>query len=231
MNNEQNEINVTGERPSKTKNNQNRIMKKLTHILTVLAAVPVSIAFGTLMSSIFAQTGSAQGQSMSMLDAEKPKFTADGELIPFSPDVYREWIWVGEPLTPNDLNPPEANFPEFHDVYINPTAWREWKKSGTFPDGTVMIKELTSVGSTNAVSGNGYFQGEFTGLEHAVKDSKRFPKEAKGWGYFSFGHKYPLKKQAPQQQFSTCAQCHVGNAGDDMVFTQYYPVLRAAKAK
>jgi len=206
-------------------------MKKLTHILNVLDAVPVSIAFGTLMSSIFAQTGSAQGQSMSMLDAEKPKFTADGELIPFSPEVYREWIWVGEPLTPNDLNPPAANFPEFHDVYINPTAWREWKKSGTFPDGTVMIKELTSVGSKNAVSGNGYFQGEFTGLEHAVKDSKRFPKEAKGWGYFTFGHKYPLKKQAPQQQFANCASCHVENAGDDMVFTQYYPVLRTAKGK
>src|SRR5579862_4399973 len=124
MNNEQNEINVTGERPSKTKNNQNRIMKKLPQLFTVLAAVPVSIAFYTLMSSIFAQTDSAQGQSMSMPDAEKPKFTADGELIPFSPDVYREWIWVGEPLTPNDLNPPEANFPEFHDVYINPIAWR-----------------------------------------------------------------------------------------------------------
>jgi len=195
-------------------------MKRATHILTVLAVIPVVVEAST-----------AEAQSMSMPDTEKPKFTADGELIPFSPDVYREWIWVGEPLTPNELNPPEANFPEFHDVYINPTAWREWKKSGTFPEGTVMIKELTSVGTTNAPSGNGYFQGEFTGLEHAVKDSKRFSAEAKGWGYFSFGHKYPLKKQAREKDFSTCAQCHVANAQSDMVFTQYYPVLRAAKGK
>ena len=219
-------------RAIKTKNDQNRIMKKLAQLFAVLAVVPVSIAFYTLMSSMFAQTGSAQGQSMSMPDAEKPKYTADGQLIPFSPDVFREWIWVGEPLTPNSLNPPEANFPEFHNVYINPTAWREWKKSGTFPDGTVMIKELTSVGTTNAPSGDGFFQGEFTGLEHAIKDSKRFPEEAKGWGYFTFGHKYPLKKQAPLNQFSTCAQCHVANAKDNlMVFTEYYPVLRAARGK
>jgi hypothetical protein len=93
-----------------------------------------------------------------------------------------------------------------------------------------MVKELTSVGSKESASGKGYYQGEFTGLEHAVKDSKRFSKEGKGWGYFSFGHKYPLKKQAPENQFASCAQCHVGNAGDDMVFTQYYPVLSAAKS-
>ena len=206
-------------------------MKKLAQLFAVLAVVPVSIAFYTLMSSIFPQASTAEAQSVSMPDTEKPKYTADGELIPFSPDVYREWIWVGEPLTPNVLNPPEANFPEFHDVYINPTAWREWKKSGTFPEGTVLIKELTSVGSKKAVSGNGYFQGEFTGLEHAIKDTKRFPAEAKGWGYFSFGHKYPLKKQASQNPVASCAACHVANAQSDMVFTQYYPVLTAAKGK
>jgi len=204
-------------------------MKQHEKLITVLAVIPATIALYLLMALIFGRPGSAEAQSPEMPDTEKPKYSADGELIPFSPDVYREWIWVGEPLTPNELNPPEANFPEFHDVYINPTAWREWKKSGTFPDGTVMIKELTSVGSKEAASGKGYFQGEFTGLEHAVKDSKRFPKEAKGWGYFSFGHKYPLKEHAPQQEFATCAQCHVGNAKDDMVFTQYYPVLRAGK--
>jgi Cytochrome P460 len=94
-----------------------------------------------------------------------------------------------------------------------------------------MVKELTSVGVKVATSGNGYFQGEFTGLETAVKDTKRFPAEAKGWGYFSFGHKYPLKTQVAANPFSSCAQCHVGNAATDMVFTQYYPALRAAKGK
>src|SRR3954447_3276201 len=203
--------------------------KRYQKWITVLAVVPVTIGLYLLMALIFDHPSSAKAQSPEMPDSEKPKYTADGELVKFSPDVYREWIWVGEPVTPNELNPPEAAFPEFHDVYINPTAWREWKKTGTFPDGTVMIKELTSAGSKESASGKGYYQGEFTGLEHGVKDSKRFPKEAKGWGYFSFGHKYPLKEQAPLQSVATCGSCHVGSAEDDMVFTQYYPVLRAAK--
>jgi hypothetical protein len=203
-------------------------MKTLAQLFAVLAAV---LAFCMVTFTPFGQAGSPEKQSAGIPENEKPKYTADGQLIPFSPDVFREWIWVGEPLTPNELNDGEASFPEFHDVYINPSAWREWKKSGTFPDGTVMIKELTSIGSKKAPSGNGYFQGEFTGLEHAIKDSKRFPKESKGWGYFTFGHKYPLKKQAALQDVNACAQCHTANAQDDEVFTQYYPVLRAAKGK
>ncbi len=43
-------------------------------------------------------------------DYPKPTFTADGKLN--RPDIsYREWIFVGTPLTPNDMNPPEATFP------------------------------------------------------------------------------------------------------------------------
>lgn len=164
-------------------------------------------------------------------DSEKPKYTSDGKLIAPSADVYREWIFVGTPVTPNDMNDGEASFPEFHNVYINPTAWKEWKKSGKFPEGTYMVKELTSVGTKKATSGNGYFQGEFTGLEASIKDTKRYPAEAKGWGYYSFGHSYPLAKETAPGAFTKCAECHVKNAAEDMVFVQYYPPLRAAKGK
>src|SRR5688500_12628507 len=75
-------------------------------------------------------------------DSEKPKYTSDGKLIAPPADVYREWIFVGTPVTPNDMNDGEASFPEFHNVYINPASWKEWKKSGKFPEGTYMIKEL-----------------------------------------------------------------------------------------
>ena len=204
-------------------------MKNLAKALTILAAIPVVAAFCMFLFSILSQ-GSAEGQSMSMPDTEKPKFTADDKLISFASEVYREWIFVGTPITPNDLNDGEAAFPEFHNVYMNPFAWREWKKSGVYPEGTVMVKELTSVGAKKATSGNGYFEGEFTGLEISVKDSTRFPAESKGWGYFSFGHKYPLKKEALPNRPSSCAQCHAANASD-MVFSQYYPILRAAKPK
>lgn len=159
----------------------------------------------------------------------KPAFTADGEMT--QPAGYREWVYVGTPLTPNDMNPPEAPFPEFHNVYIHPADYARYKQTGEFPDGTVIIKELVSVGSKEASSGRGYFMGEFIGLETAVKDSKRFPLEPGYWAYFSFGHEYPLAQTAAKQPVSTCNTCHGTNADQDWVFTQYYPVLRAARPK
>lgn len=159
----------------------------------------------------------------------KPGFTADGKLM--QPTGYREWIYVGTPLTPNDLNPPEAPFPEFHNVYIHPSDYAVYKKTGKFPDGTILIKELVSVGSKQATSGKGYFMGEFIGLEAAVKDSKRFPDEPGYWAYFSFGHDSPLAKVTSKQPVATCNSCHQAGAADDWVFVQYYPVLRAAKSK
>ena len=161
--------------------------------------------------------------------AQDVEFDSDGALE--QPTGYREWVYVGTPLTPNELNGEEAPFPEFHSVYINPMAWQTYKRTGTFPEGTVLVKELVSVGKTQASSGKGYFMGEFIGLEAAVKDSKRFPKEPGYWAYFSFGHSYPLASKAKAQKTASCAACHVGLAADDMVFTQYYPVLRAAKGK
>jgi hypothetical protein len=93
-----------------------------------------------------------------------------------------------------------------------------------------MIKELVSVGAKKAPSGNGYFMGDFYGLEASVKDSKRFPKEPGHWAYFRFTDPgKPLKAEAKAQPTDACNVCHGPNAADDWVFTQFYPVLRAAK--
>lgn len=159
----------------------------------------------------------------------KPGYNAKGELL--RPVGYREWIYVGTPITPNDMNPPAAPFPDFHNVYIHPGDYAHWKQTGKFRDGTVIVKELVAVGTKQATSGKGYFMGDFIGLETLVKDSKRFANEPGNWAFFSFGHKYPLAEStAPQPSFA-CSACHQGNAETDYVFTQYYPVLRAAKPK
>ena len=158
------------------------------------------------------------------------KFNASGELI--RPEGWREWIYVGTPLTPNSLNPPEAPFPEFHSVYIDPKSWAHYKKTGKFREGTMLAKELALVDATQATSGKGFFMGEFSGFEIAYKSKKRFPKEPGNWAYFSFGHKpEPYNGTAKAMPTAACAACHQASAAEDMVFTQYYPVLRAAKGK
>jgi hypothetical protein len=137
-------------------------------------------------------------------------------------------VYVGEVVTPNDMNDGEATFPEFHSVYMDPESFAEYEKTGKFRDGTVLIKELSSVGSKKAPSGNGYFQGEFTGLEATIKDSKRFKDEPGNWAYFSFGHKYPLEAEVSKSPTFACNKCHQDSAKQDWVFTQNYNVLPAA---
>src|SRR4051794_30649221 len=46
------------------------------------------------------------------------EFTPDGKLK--RPVGYRKWVYVGEVVTPNDMNDGEASFPEFHSVYMDP---------------------------------------------------------------------------------------------------------------
>ena len=81
------------------------------------------------------------------------EFTPDGKLK--QPVGYRQWIYVGASVTPNDLNGGKALFPEFHAVYMDPESFAEYEKTGKFRDGTVLIKELSSVGSKETTSGKG----------------------------------------------------------------------------
>lgn len=166
----------------------------------------------------------------------RASFTDDGAVR--QPVGYREWVYVGTPLTPNALNGGEAPFPEFHNVYVEPSAFAAFSATGEWPDGTQIVKELTTVrnnkndpanGSSAEVSGVGYFQGEFAGLELTVKDSQRFADEPGNWAYFSFGHKAPpYADTAEAFPTDSCNSCHDANAETDFVFTQFYPVLRDA---
>lgn len=152
-------------------------------------------------------------------------FNKDGALL--TPEGYREWVFVGSPVTPKDMNDGNPAFPEFHNVYIDPVSFAHWKKTGKFRDGTIIVKELVSVGAKESSSGNGYFQGEFLGIAATVKDSKRFADSHNNWAYFGF-ESYDSKTGAKQAE-EACNACHKNTAAYDNVFIQHYPVLRAAK--
>ena len=158
-------------------------------------------------------------------------FNDKGELR--LPKGFQHWVFIGAPLTPNGLNNGQAAFPEFHHVYINPDAFSVYERTGMFPEGTVIAKELVLLqqgdhpdGSKNGISGRGYFAGELNGMDVMVKDSSRF-KDTDGWGFFNFGHHAPpYEKTAPAAPKASCAGCHQANADKDMVFTDMYPILR-----
>ena len=155
-------------------------------------------------------------------------YNAQGELI--RPAKYREWIFIGAPVTPNDMNEGHAAFPEFHNVYIDPASYATYQRTGRFAEGTVILKELVSVGSKKMDSGHGYFQGEFVSLEAMVKDTTRFRNEPGGWAFFRFGDAPDYAPVGARMKTESCNACHSG-ANEDYVFTATYPVLRAARPR
>ena len=98
-----------------------------------------------------------------------PKWTNSGELE--LPNGYHTWVFLGSPLTPHALNDGKAGFPEYHNVYTQPEAYRAYRKTGQFPEGTILLKELQLTlpgtnddGSRSEVSGRGYFPGARNGV-------------------------------------------------------------------
>ncbi len=173
-------------------------------------------------------------------EINRASFNDDGSVN--RPVGWRQWVFVGAPLTPNALNDGEAAFPEYHNVYIEPSAFAHWSRTGEWADGTQFVKELVLIrqaadceqdaatGACFQTSGQGYFQGEFAGLELKVKDASRYADEPGNWAYYSFGHQpEPYAETAAAFPTASCNACHEVNAETDFVFTQYYPVLRAAR--
>jgi hypothetical protein len=159
-------------------------------------------------------------------------FNSDGKMQ--LPTGYRRWVFVGAPLTPDGLNNGKANFPEYHNVYVEARNVDAYLKTGSFPEGTVFVKELTRLldptfpdGSRTEPSGRGYFNGAYNCMDVTVKDSKRFAK-TNGWGFFNFGHHpEPCEKTAEERPVTECAGCHIANvAKTDMTWIQFYPLLR-----
>lgn len=162
-----------------------------------------------------------------------PHYNASGEMLLPSNKIWRQWVYLGSPFTPNTLNQGKASFPEFHNVYMQPWAFEYFRKTGRFPEGTIMFKELQLTlgpaqfpdGSQVQPSGRGYFPGAFNGADVSVKDSKRFASTG-GWGYFDFNHFEPKALHTAVRAKDECASCHEENgAKQDEVWTQFYAQL------
>jgi len=195
---------------------------------TILRVSAVIAGLAVLTTTVIAQVQSGKSAAASR-PRYLPQYTASGDLI--LPKNFEQWVYVGSPLTPNALNGGMANFPEFHNVYIEPGAYEIYQKTNVFPEGTIFFKELQLTlpqqmpdGSRTEPSGRGYFPGALNGADVTVKDSKRYA-DTGGWGYFNFNHHEPKAPTAKLKTKDECAFCHMQKAKKDEVWTQFYPRL------
>jgi hypothetical protein len=184
----------------------------------------IAVAFVTVL---IAPLLMGQGHA---LDKRAANFEGKDTLL--RPEGYREWIFVGSSLGlryDEKADKKTSEELDFKNIYINPGAYREYQKTGRFPQGTVLVLETAAAQKKNEPGLQGSFQKEFSGISVAVKDRERFEDE---WAYFHFNDKpgKPADKTQPLPK-AACYDCHRKKAAQDNVFTQFYPVLRAIRKK
>lgn len=206
--------------------NHHRSVKLLAFVCLALLALTALGVVTTAQSNKPRATVAAKPAA-----AEAAVFEGKDTLL--RPEGYREWVFVGSSTGLNYMpNPAPASANSEEDikhVYINPSSYREFSKTGKFPEGTVMILEIAEAARKNEAGLQGSYAEKFIALEASVKDSKRFPG---GWAYFGFTDMEgrPLAKAKPFPD-SSCLSCHQQKAATDRVFTQFYPVLNSVHSK
>jgi len=172
-----------------------------------------------LVSAVARENGTDAG-----VEADTPRYTTAGELQ--IPARFREWVFLSSGL---DMNYKQAAAPghsNFDNVFVNPTSYRAFLQSGTWPDRTMFVLEIRAAASAASINRNGKTQSErVVAKELHVKDARL----EGGWGFFAVadsGVGIPIKRPAE------CYECHEAHAAVDTTFVQFYPtLLSVAKAK
>ncbi len=163
----------------------------------------------------------AQGPSKSLSEPAHLQFTADNRLE--FPADYREWIFLsaGKGMTYGPAGNP--NGPALFDkVFVNPVAYREFLKSGQWPDHATFVLEIRGAATEGSINHGGQFQKGIVAVEVEVKDKQRFT-ETNGWAFFGFGDGRQPVAQVEKTQ--DCYSCHRQNGAVDQTFVQFYRTL------
>ncbi len=177
----------------------------------------------TVAGLVFLVVGAASlvhGQSPAP-SSEAPRYVKGSNLV--RPPDYREWVFLSSGLG-MDYNGQAGTDrpPSFGNVFVNPSSYREFMKTGKWPDKTTFVLEFRSSTSEGSINKGGRFQTQLRGVEAEVKDSK-FPD---GWAFFNFGPANALQDSSePLPDSAGCRECHTKNTAVERTFVQFYPTL------
>jgi hypothetical protein len=205
---------------------------------SVVGAAFIAMMVGAAVYALFAsdvrnEVDKASSQAERRDAMPLPEYDAQGRL--FRPTGFEKWVVVGTSIglgySDGDKTAPDHPG-EFHNVYLQPQAFDHFVETGEFPEQTVFIvtnnpSRSTTEAKQSDVLRSGFFAAPSTGLEVAVKDTKRFPD---GWAYFMFRDRSGREAETPFAR-KDCYNCHSEHGATDNVFTQYYSVLTSAREK
>ncbi len=183
---------------------------KYLPLLAALIVVPLALGFQPV-----------RGQSPG---AFSPYVDTDGT-ISIPPD-FREWAYLGTWSIAGDDE--EGGAADFHVVYTQPETIEAYRRTGEFPDGAVLVKELIEADSGDLTTGRVSWAQRVTGWFIMIKDRQgRFKSNrlwGDGWGWALFNSDDPATTVTEDYK-TECIPCHVPVKKDDWVYLRGYPVL------
>ncbi len=185
-------------------------MKALCIVAAVVAAVMGAVVFGG---------GGGAAESFSPYVDDKGNISL--------PKDFRNWFFLGTWGVATDEEG-QVGSKGFHNVYSQQETVIAFRKTGKFPDGAVLVKELFKAKTDPMTTGEISYASETEGWFVMIKDMEgRFKGNklwGRGWGWSLFKADDPTKPVT--KDFETdCLPCHVPARKDDWVYVRGYPAL------
>lgn len=186
-------------------------MKKFLAISLLLSGL-------LFVTAVFAQSGP---------DAAPATSTAKRLLQIPATDYRRDWVQLGIFSVLADA--PDEGAKELHIVYTQPESVDAYRRTGTFPDGAVLIKDVFATRTESLTTGTSSYAEALIGRFIMVKDQTdshagASPLWGDGWGW-AFYEGADTETTVTTDYQADCLGCHEPARDQDLVYVQGYPIL------
>ncbi|HEY3655401.1 MAG TPA: cytochrome P460 family protein [Steroidobacteraceae bacterium] len=182
--------------------------------------------FAIFASTLLATAAAPTTQSFAVPAHRSPAAVdAEGNLhVP--PDYRADYEFLGTWAVAADK---DAGSKQMHDVYAMPGSIAAFRKTGKFPDGTLLVKEVYESVTASMTTGTVSHAQTLKGWFVMMKDSKNsHPSNnlwGDGWGWSWFDAGSPQKTTSTNYK-KDCLSCHVPAQASDWIYTNGYPPLK-----
>lgn len=182
--------------------------------------VVMSVVVAAILALFFAATGTtlAAGNAVAVVNAH-------GDLR--VPENYRtSYEFLGTWAVAADQG---SGAKQMHSVYTSPGTSAAYRKTGKFPEGAVLVKEVFAAATAPMSTGTVSRSDELKGWFVMVKDTKNSHPDNKlwgdGWAWSWFDAGAPTKTTSTDYK-KDCQGCHVPATSTDWIYVQGYPTLK-----